>query len=307
MELFKNTAVKFHKNIHCYLMKDADGKNVLLKGVTTLMKERGLSPDYSDVDPETLRKAAERGTAVHKLLEAYDNGESVGETAELKAYRKLGLNVIASEYLISDNICVASSIDKVIYVDEHTVDLGDVKTTYTLHTDSVAWQLSIYKLLFEAANPGIKVRDLYGIHVRNGKAVLVKVEPVPEEDVAELLRCEREGEAYAGNAEPPKADTSAVLSPDETALIVSSALRIEELKNTAKALEEACAAAKEKVLAYMTANHINEMEAGGCTIKLKAAYTTERIDSKRLKEEQPEIYKNYVKQSETKASLIIKN
>ena len=57
----------------------------------------------------------------------------------------------------------------------------------------------------------------------------------------------------------------------------------------------------------MEANHIPELEANGCTIKLKAAYDTERVDSKRLKEEDPDLYAKYAKTSRVKASLIIKN
>lgn len=296
MELTKNTRVRFDELTHRYLLFEEDGGMRLLKGVTTLMREHGLSPDYSGIAPEVLRRAAERGTAVHHLLEDYDGGKPVTDTPELKAYRRLKLNVIASEYLVSDNEMIASSIDKVIYVDESTVDLGDVKTTSELHTEAVAWQLSIYKTLFEAQNPGIRVRSLYGIHVRDGRAKIVEVAPVPPERVAELLRCERDGVRLSPQ------DT-----PDETDSLISYSLRIDELKNTIKELECVRAAYCEKVAAYMEANHIPELEANGCTIKLKAAYDTERVDSKRLKEEDPDLYAKYAKTSRVKASLIIKN
>lgn len=57
----------------------------------------------------------------------------------------------------------------------------------------------------------------------------------------------------------------------------------------------------------MESNHIPELSANGCVIKLKAAYDTERLDSKRLKENDPDIYAKYAKTSRVKASLIIKN
>ena len=304
MELTKNTRVRFDELTHRYLLFEEDGGMRLLKGVTTLMRKHGLSPDYSGIDPEVLRRAAERGTAVHHLLEDYDGGKPVIDTPELKAYGRLKLNVIASEYLVSDNEMIASSIDKVIYVDESTVDLGDVKTTSELHTDAVAWQLSIYKNLFEAQNPGIKVRSLYGIHVRDGRARLVEVSPIPPERVSELLRCEREGTRLTQDETP---DVSGILSSEETDSLISDSLRIDELKNTIKELECVRAAYCEKVAAYMEANRIPELEANGCTIKLKAAYDTERVDSKRLKEEDPDLYAKYAKTSRVKASLIIKN
>lgn len=304
MELTKNTRVRFDELTHRYLLFEEDGGLRLLKGVTTLMRDHGLSPDYSGIDPEVLRRAAERGTAVHHLLEDYDNGKAVVDTPELKAYKRLKLHVIASEYLVSDNEMIASSIDKVIYVDESTVDLGDVKTTSELHTEAVAWQLSIYKFLFEAQNHGIRVRNLYGIHVRDGRARLVEVAPVPPERVGELMRCEREGTRLAQEDAP---EVSGVLTPDETDSLISYSLRIDELKNTIKELECVRTAYCEKVAAYMEANRIPEFEANGCTIRLKAAYDTERIDSKRMREEAPDLYAKYAKTSRVKASLIIKN
>lgn len=304
MELARNTRVRFDELTHRYLLFVEDGSMRLLKGVTTLMRDHGLSPDYSGIDPAVLKRAAERGTAVHHLLEDYDDGKPVADTPELRAYRRLKLDVLASEYLVSDDEAVASSIDKVIYVDETTVDLGDVKTTSELHTDAVAWQLSIYKALFEAQNPGIKVRTLYGIHVRDGRARLVEVAPVPPERVAELLRCEREGTRLAP---PDVPGVSGVLTPEETGSLVSYSLRIDELKNTIKELECVRAAYCEKVAAYMEANRIPELEANGCTIRLKAAYDAERLDSKRMREEDPDLYAKYARTSRVKASLIIKN
>ena len=102
-------------------------------------------------------------------------------------------------------------------------------------------------------------------------------------------------------------DVTGILTPDETDSLISYSLRIDELKNTIKELECVRAAYCEKVAAYMEANHIPELEANGCTIKLKAAYDTERVDSKRLKEEDPDLYAKYAKTSRVKASLIIKN
>lgn len=302
MELARIESVRFDELTHSYLLTRPDGGMALLKGVTTLMREHGLSPDYSGIDPAVLRRAAERGTAVHRLLQDYDDGKAVAETPELSAYRRLGLKVVASEYLVSDGVRVASSIDKVIYVDESTVDLGDVKTTSELHVAAVAWQLSIYKWLFELLNPGIRVRRLYGIHVRDGRARLVEVEPVPPERVAALM----EAEAAGRRLEAP-AGAEAVLTAEESESLVSASLRIEGLKAAIRELEAARAAAADKVAAWMEANRVPELRACGCVLRLKASYETERIDSKRLREEDPDTYARYARKSRVKASVIIKN
>lgn len=302
MELAKIDRVRYDELTHRYLLTDEGGGMRLLKGVTTLMREHGLSPDYSGIDPAVLRRAAERGTEIHHLLEDYDNGRAVAETPELKAYRRLGLAVAASEYLVSDCRTVASSIDKVIRVDDNTVDLGDVKTTSTLHKDAVAWQLSIYKWLFGLANPGVAVRKLYGIHVRGGRARLVEVAEVPPERVAALFEAEA-----AGRRLETRADITAALTPAETEALVATSLRIESVKGALKELEAARAEAAEKLAAYMEANRIPELTACGCIIRLKPGYNTERVDCRRLRDESPEVYARYAKTSMVKASIIIKN
>ena len=75
------------------------------------------------------------------------------------------------------------------------VCLGDVKTTYQLDKEYISWQLSIYKYLFNLINPDIEVDKLYAIWVRDG-ATLHEVPEIPQEEVIELLECEREGRQY---------------------------------------------------------------------------------------------------------------
>ena len=85
-------------------------------------------------------------------------------------------------------------IDKVM-IKGGKVCLGDVKTTYQLDKEYISWQLSIYKYLFNLINPDIEVDKLYAIWVRDG-ATLHEVPEIPQEEVIELLECEREGRQY---------------------------------------------------------------------------------------------------------------
>ena len=145
MKLKINKNVFFDDITHSYLNSD----NKYLIGVTGLMRKHGLAPDYSNVDAGTLNRKAAYGSAVHKSIERYIKGESVESTPELEAYISMGIRALASEYLISDNETVASSVD--IVTEE--LDLIDVKTTYQLHLNALQWQLSIYAYLFEMQNP----------------------------------------------------------------------------------------------------------------------------------------------------------
>ena len=237
MELVQNKRVIFNELTHTYFL---DKKKKLI-GVTSLMKKHGLSPDYSDIDPHVLNHAAARGTAVHKTLEAYDNhlmfitpitvSDNEGGTAtfdttqELEAYKRAMLNydggVIASEYLVSDNDVVASSIDKVAETNEEGVfDLLDIKTTSTLHVDALTWQLSIYAYLFELQNPGAKVRRLIGVRVRDDSCTLTDVDRIPAEEVRRLIACERNGLLYCPprNEQPELAGMTVVVTGGAIAL-----------------------------------------------------------------------------------------
>lgn len=295
MRLKKINTVTFDELTHSYICGDK-----LLIGVTTLMKKHGLSPDYGDVPADVLAKAAARGTAIHQLLEDYDNGKAVVEDENLKAYKALGLKIHCSEYLVTDNNLVASFIDKV-YDD---CSLADVKTTATVHNRSVAWQLSIYAYLFEKMNPSKKVPHIYCIHVRDGKAKEIELNRVPDEKVEALLLAEMEGRIYEDDEQLP--DASLVLQDQDVLTLVATLDSIAQYKAALKAEEERAAALQEKLYQYMVDNNLDEM---GCTsgkFIRKAEYTRTSIDSTKLKKEMPEIFEKFQKTSVVKGSVTFK-
>jgi len=66
--------VKFNKKTHKYTLVDSKGKKISdLISVTQLLKKHEISPDYSQVDEETLNAKARRGTVIHEELEKYIN------------------------------------------------------------------------------------------------------------------------------------------------------------------------------------------------------------------------------------------
>lgn len=297
MRLKKVTSVTFDELTHSYICGDK-----LLIGVTSLMKKHGLSPDYGNIPEDVLMKAAAKGTAVHSLLEDYDNGKVVKDDDEgnLKAYRELGLNIHCSEYLVSDGETVATFIDKV-YKD---CSLGDVKHTSTVHKKAVTWQLSICAYLFEKQNPSKKVPHIYCIHVRGGKAKEIELQRLPDEKVKALLDAEREGRIY--HDEEEVIDAGLVLQEQEMVALFDALDAIAMYKAMMKQEEERAAALQDKLYAYMTDNNLDEM---GCSIGKfirKAAYPRTSIDSTRLKKDLPDIYEKYQKTTTVKGSVTFK-
>ena len=143
-----------------------------LQGVTTILKNVIFYNKYSDIDPAVLRRAADRGTAIHEAVQAYLDGlpqptcapEFEGVVAAaVESFKKFQQTTkvgtwqhVASEHMVSNEEDVASKVD--LIEAERTFDeafdliLVDIKTTSELDEEYLSWQLSTYKVLFEARN-----------------------------------------------------------------------------------------------------------------------------------------------------------
>lgn len=317
MELNRNTAVVFEPLTHSYLCGDR-----LLTGVTALMKKHGLGADYSGVSGRVLSAAALRGTAVHSMLEDYDNGadqvlydvrDADGRTLVtrelmkkiLKSYAGLGLKVAASEYLVSDNELVASSIDKVVETGRtDEVELADVKTTSVLHRGALSVQLGIYRFLFEAQNPGLKVSGCFGVHIdmKTGMARRVDVEPWPEDKVAALFEAEREGRIYAGDGKSPETAVSDVLTGAEVAAYARNVATLRAAETAANAAKKAISELNARMAAWMEERGVDSLRCEGGRVRLKKSYVRASVDSARLKAEMPDVYGKFLKESTVAAS-----
>lgn len=308
MELQNNPKIFFSPEAHIYLMDDKE-----LIGVTSLMKKHGLSPDYSDIPDAVLRKAADEGTRLHKIIEDYDNGETILTSEFLDEYREIcrnnGLVFACNELLVSDEETVASMIDGVYKGSKpDTFILVDYKSTQKIHWRSISWQLSIYKVLFERQFPGAKVESVKVLHLdqkRDKVLGLYSVDEIPEAEVDALLLAEKEGRIYVDENDIPSAYL--VLQEQELATYVANATKIAELKAVIKELEKAMKAQDEKVRIYMEDNNIETMSAPGGEFKLKKSYTQERVDSNMLKEKWPSIWKAVRKTITVNGSISFKN
>lgn len=284
MELRTITSVRFISDPHSYIREDG----VELMGVTTLLRKHGLATDYSGVKAETLNAAAKRGTKVHELIEDFENGMPVWQNADLRAYQELGLKVLASEYLVTDGMTVASKIDQVLdtELDGDFVDLADIKTCAKVDREYVSWQLSVYAYLFELQNPGIKVSKLYCLHIRDGKAKKIAVMRKADCEVARLIECEREGDLFFPDMNPTPAQSAQLTIFRE---IRETFQRIEEAKQFVKETEAKIKSLYDTVGIFMQQEGLSEMAIPGGRLVRTADYERTTVDSKKLKEDYPEV------------------
>lgn len=297
--LNQNTRVSFEDITHSYLLDN----EIYLMGVTSLMKKHGLAPNYEGIPAEVLQKAAERGSKVHQDIEDYCNGKTVAMTKELKAFIGCGVKAIANEYLVSDNEIVASAIDIVADAGcDNMVDLVDVKTTRVLHREPLSWQLSIYANLFERQNPGIKVRNLYGLHIdiAKGKGTMVQVPRKPDEVIIDLLFCEREGLPFT-----PKTEELSITQKNALSELQGITDSIALIKLSLKEAEEKKKSVEKYILEQMELEGRKTLENGPIRVTYVAPYTREGVDAKKLQEVMPEIYERYKKITNIGASIKI--
>ena len=308
MELASNERVFFDPAAHLYLL---DGEK-LLTGLTTLMSKHHLSPDYSNIPEKVLMAAAEKGTAIHKLLQDYDEGNALLNEPLVEEYRdaihEAGLKHLASEYMVSDNEIVATFIDKVFDTGiPNVVDLADVKTTIKVHKRSLAWQLGAGIVLFERQNPGIKVRNVFCIHIDKDTRKLrglIPITPVSETEVDELLSCERSGQIFLDCHEEASAEL--ILTDEELTAYVTQQNEIARLKEQIKSIEETLKGLDKRVLDYMLEHNLETLEGGGGVFKVKKAYERASVDVERMKKTNPGLYEMYKKTSTVAPSISFK-
>lgn len=306
--LWESQRVKFYEYGHKYLL---DGKTELI-GVTTLMKKHGLSPDYSGIAPDVLAHAAALGTAAHKRIEDYCEGRPTPDCRLIKTFRKLGLNVVRCEYLVTDEQTTASSVDLLAQKEEGVFILIDMKRTSTVHRDALAWQLGIYRYLFLQDNPWAKVDKCYCLPIKKGNkddieadtcGALVEIEPVSEEKVKALLEAERNGDTYKDDQTDQQ---PGIVSYTDMLTLADSSAKIKEMKATLEELESVYKAVADRVYETMLSANVDTIDTGSCIISLKRPYTKRALDSKRLQAELPDVADKYMKETEVKGNISIK-
>lgn len=184
MQLYRSPVI-FNELDHTYTL---NGRT--LSGITSLLSRTLFPSKYDGISPEVLAKAAAFGSNIHEQCEMVDSCGVESSDPLVMAYIKMkeqwGLHSLATEYLVSDEQYIASSIDSV-YED---LSLGDYKTTSRLDREYLSWQLSAYAYLFERQNPGLYARRLLGIWLpkpRYGTPAIVTVPRRSSMEIEDLI------------------------------------------------------------------------------------------------------------------------
>lgn len=300
MEL-RDSGIIFDEETHRYF--DKDGKE--LQGITGMLS-RQLFPDkYSGVPEQVLRRAANRGTNVHRTLELMDDLGIEPTIPEANYYghliKEFGMRYVASEYIVTDGEYFASPIDKVFRDGETEFSLADVKTTYALDREYVRWQLSIYAYFFEMQNPGAKVNKLLAIWLRPERGEMVEVERVPNVEVLKLLCAEIDGRQYTPDT-PVLHNIEANL-PKQYADMED---KLVEIAQQYKYWSEQKKKLTDGIKNAMLEAGVKKWIGDKTSFTLKTESTRKQFDVKRFATEHPELYSQYLTTKEVEPSIIFK-
>jgi len=300
------SAVVFNEEQHTYTLGDKQ-----LSGITTIIKQLVFPDMYKGISQAVLNKAAERGTRIHNLIQMWVMGilsnEDIAELqCFLDAFTAASLITHASEYLVSDNESVASSIDLVCLDAEGNFVLCDIKTTSVLHTEYLQWQLSIYAYLFEHQNPLLKVSGLKAVHIRDNKCEIMDIERLPDEYVEALLN------AYRSGAET--FDNPLHVMPEGLDALLKAYAENEEFLSYIDAVkswyDERKKQLQEQIANTLKEKGLEKIETEIAKVTIGKDSERQTFDLKKFMDSPqyqsgPEVYKDFIKSSTTKGRITI--
>lgn len=335
IELIKSPVV-FKEEDHRYML---DNKRLL--GITGLIREilgLGTYPEANQyVKTYAIPRAGHYGTSVHHAIQMhedlgldvervpnpYDGGDwEVG--SDLANYKKNrdsnGFENIECEYTVSDNEKWASNIDNVwVRKETNGIWLADTKTNnleyYPGGVDKLkeylSWQLSIYAVLFERQNPTLKVEGLCANWLRHGESEFFIIERKSDADVDWLLQAEYYfdpfGEATYTHPDKEKLSTMIAPLPKREMIVAQDVIDMiylyqQQADESKRKLDEL----KKLLRNAMEEHSIKSWDSGRFKATIAKDSEKETFDTKRFKEEHPDLYKLYTVKKTSKGGFTIK-
>ena len=199
-----------------------------------------------------------------------------------------------SEQMVANDV-VAGRFD-VLYTHAKKLVLADIKTGNSKHIFGWSWQLSLYKYLYEKMY-GQKIESLIVLWARNGGMTVIHCDYVGDEKIENLLKAEREGRLIS--------DVDLGVSEEELEDLTELMQEIENKEYELNLMKEKVDKVKKNLYGTMEKEGIKTVDRGKLKITYVAPSTRTSVDSKKLQEKEPEIYKKYVKTTTVAGSIKI--
>lgn len=256
-------------------------------------------------------------------------------SAELDNYIKhrKGFKPLFNELTVSDNRKWASQIDNgwlfeqtggiwLVDTKSNNIDLyplcGYFMPDYFRSGEEalkeyLSWQLSIYAVLFESENPGMKVEGLACNWLRKNDEAFWIIDRKPDDLVKELLEADYiftdNGPVFfhanpsvfgIGKNVPAKPEEKVPVLPEKVISYIADLIKV---KNE---VEEKLSAAKEGLRKAMELHGIKSYDSGLFKATIAKDSVKSTFDTKRFRADHPDLYDQYVVQKEQKGSFTLK-
>ena len=178
----------FIEESHTYLLN-----GVIIPSVSDIL--HFIFPDkYKGVSETTLSNKAKYGTIVHEYIEKFENGRlqnlpdlDIYQQMSIKQYMRIkakkDIDVLEQEKMIHFEDKYAGRFDMIANIKGKKC-LCDIKTTATLDTEYLSWQLSFYEMAY-----GERFKKLYAIWLpRKELAQLVEIPRKPKKELLKMIR-----------------------------------------------------------------------------------------------------------------------
>lgn len=176
--------LEFIEDEHLYIY---DGV-VVDYSITEMLKYR-FGNKYAGIAPEILKRAADKGTAVHEAIENWCKTGEESELPEVRNFKFLknmyNFEVIKNEVPVvlhdkDGELLAAGRLDLVLVMDGK-VGGADIKRTATLDKEYLAYQLNLYRIAYRQCY-GVEWEFLRGVHLRDNVRKFVEI-PIREDQI----------------------------------------------------------------------------------------------------------------------------
>jgi len=257
--------------------------------------------DLSNIPAKTLKMAGNRGTNIHNDIEKILKGEKfvsdyVFEIANFLDFRKKEkIKATKIEEIVYGATEFGDYCGTFDFYDEKTKTLYDIKTNYEPHIELWTSQLNLYKYAMEQMD--IKVKKMKIIYLPKetspNKPQIYDILAYSQEKVLDIVKC-------FFNQEKPKAEVVELKSLPQT-MIKQLSLGFQTIKRIEDEIEEI----KKRILAEMKQRNITNFSCEDFTISFVPEYERKSFDSKRFKENFPDVANEYIKVSKVADSIKI--
>ena len=170
----------------------------ILPSITQVLKMK-FGSKYNGISKEVLKRASEKGTALHKAIEDFEqSGIDDKDNTELRNYKFLKraykFECIDNEVpviLFKDGKAVACGRLDLVLEENGEIGLGDIKRTSTLDKEYLKYQLNLYRIAYQQCY-GTEIKFLRGIHLREDVRKYISI-PIDESLAMVLLNEYLEG------------------------------------------------------------------------------------------------------------------